>query len=164
MISPGLNNLQYQLHGIQMALRVLRETGATLTEARRLDVLDYGCGSGKVSRPLALMFRRVVGYDPSEACIDTARTECPPWPQCSLSNLCYISALNTAEGFDVVCAVNVLEHMTEIGSLTALDQIKTQLKPCGMAILWIDPVRNKGLAREFQVKTSAQQVVVWRKP
>lgn len=40
-------------------------------------VLDYGCGTGSLTRRLALRFREVHGFDPSSRCLEQARQLVP---------------------------------------------------------------------------------------
>jgi SAM-dependent methyltransferase len=82
-----------------------------LPESRRR-ALDFGCGSGRTTRPLAGIFSEVVGVDISERMVDQARRVNADMPNCAF-------LLNTAEDlrlfeddhFDLVYSSIVLQHL-----------------------------------------------------
>ena len=57
--------------GVEMA--TIRE----LVDVEGLDVVDVGCGEGRLSLELARQGARVFGIDPDEESIATARSETP---------------------------------------------------------------------------------------
>ncbi len=77
----------------------------------RLAALDFGCGVGRLTRPLARLFERVVGLDISAAMLAFARSYTVE------TNVAYVlsaaTRLATCEtrGFDFVLSRNTLQHM-----------------------------------------------------
>jgi 2-polyprenyl-6-hydroxyphenyl methylase/3-demethylubiquinone-9 3-methyltransferase len=106
-------------------------------DAKRLDslaglrILDIGCGGGILSEPLARLGADVVGADPSERNIAVARDHAgraglPIDYRCTTAE-----ALSAAgERFDVVLAMEVVEHVTDVGLFVAL--AAAMVKPGGL--------------------------------
>lgn len=68
-------------------------------------VLDYGCGTGGLTRLLGARFQRVAGYDPSEGSLSVARQRVP-------GATFYTSPeAIPAAGFDAVVLSGVLHHV-----------------------------------------------------
>jgi 2-polyprenyl-6-hydroxyphenyl methylase / 3-demethylubiquinone-9 3-methyltransferase len=91
-------------------------------DAKRLDslaglrMLDIGCGGGILSEPLARLGASVVGADPSESNIAVARRHAE---QSGLSidyrNVTAEALEAAGESFDVVLAMEVVEHVADLG-------------------------------------------------
>jgi len=91
-------------------------------DAKRLDslaglrMLDIGCGGGILSEPLARLGASVVGADPSESNIAVARRHAA---QSGLSidyrNVTAEALEAAGESFDVVLAMEVVEHVADLG-------------------------------------------------
>jgi 2-polyprenyl-6-hydroxyphenyl methylase/3-demethylubiquinone-9 3-methyltransferase len=98
-----------------------------------LRILDIGCGGGILSEPLARLGANVVGADPSEANIEVARRHA------SLTDLLIDYRPVTAEvladqheKFDVVLAMEVVEHVADVGLFVR--RCAEMLRPNGMMI------------------------------
>jgi 2-polyprenyl-6-hydroxyphenyl methylase / 3-demethylubiquinone-9 3-methyltransferase len=96
-----------------------------------LRLLDIGCGGGILSEPMARLGAEVVGLDPSEANIEIARLHAKK------SGLAIDYRAVTAEslvasdgGFDVVLAMEVVEHVADVSAFIAA--AGTLLKPNGL--------------------------------
>jgi 2-polyprenyl-6-hydroxyphenyl methylase / 3-demethylubiquinone-9 3-methyltransferase len=98
-----------------------------------LRMLDIGCGGGILSEPLARLGARMVGADPSEENIAAASAHA------QASGIAVDYRATTAEDlaeagerFDVVLAMEVVEHVADVGSF-----VKTcgaMVKPGGVMI------------------------------
>ena len=103
-------------------------------QPRGLSVLDIGCGGGILCEPLARLGLNVTGLDASPEAVTVARTH-------ALSGglkISYVSgsAEKFARGkqkFDVITALEILEHVADIDSL--LQSAASMLKPGGILIL-----------------------------
>jgi len=90
-------------------------------DVKRLDslaglrILDIGCGGGILSEPLARLGASVVGADPSESNIAVARQHAAQAGLAIDYRSTAAEALAQAgESFDVVLAMEVIEHVTDI--------------------------------------------------
>lgn len=91
-------------------------------DAKRLDslaglcALDIGCGGGILAEPLARLGAAVVGADPSERNIEVARRHAA---QSGLTidyrNTSAEALAAAGETFDIVLAMEVVEHVTDVG-------------------------------------------------
>jgi 2-polyprenyl-6-hydroxyphenyl methylase/3-demethylubiquinone-9 3-methyltransferase len=98
-----------------------------------LRVLDIGCGGGILSEPLARLGAAVVGADPSETNIEVAKLHAAE------SGLSIDYRASTAEAladdgerFDVVLAMEVVEHVADVGLFVR--RCAEMVKPGGMMI------------------------------
>jgi 2-polyprenyl-6-hydroxyphenyl methylase / 3-demethylubiquinone-9 3-methyltransferase len=106
-------------------------------DAKRLDslaglrLLDIGCGGGILSEPLARLGAAVVGADPSERNIEVARHHAA---QSGLAidyrNTSAEALAEAGEKFDVVLAMEVVEHVTDVSLF--VEVAATMVKPGGL--------------------------------
>ncbi len=98
-----------------------------------LRILDIGCGGGILSEPLARLGANVVGADPAEANIEVARRHA------ARTDLVIDYRPVTAEvladlneTFDVVLAMEVVEHVADVGLFVS--RCAQMVRPNGMMI------------------------------
>lgn len=101
-----------------------------------LSLLDVGCGGGLMAEPLARDGLRVVGIDASAGNIGAARRHAADLPG-NLAGLDYrvgepTVALRPAEQFDVVLALEVVEHVDDVPAF--LSQVAGHVAPGGLLI------------------------------
>ncbi|MFN3868438.1 MAG: SAM-dependent methyltransferase [Hyphomicrobiaceae bacterium] len=105
-----------------------------------LDVLDFGCGHGALSRDSAERgARSVLGVDLSEQRIRFARDNVQPLhPDVIRFELADVRALPPDEHFDVVISKDTFEHVSPLPeTLSALVQ---RLRPAGRLVLGFSPL------------------------
>ena len=104
------------------------------TEWKR--VLDFGCGAGRLSQPLAEHAQQVVGVDVSAPMLETARSLDRTGGRCSfvLSEDADLRAFPDA-GFDLVYTERVLQHLPRPVLESYLAEFLRVLRPGGLALL-----------------------------
>lgn len=103
-----------------------------------LDVLDVGCGGGLLSESLARLGGRVHGIDAASQSIHVAREHAKLDPLLSDGRLVYScvtaeSLLAAPQLYDVVCALEIVEHVVHAPSF--VNTIGALVKPGGLLIL-----------------------------
>jgi SAM-dependent methyltransferase len=106
-----------------------------LPENRRR-ALDFGCGSGRITRPLARIFGEVVGVDISDRMVDQARRVNADMPNCAfLRNVAEDLRLFEDDHFDLVYSSIVLQHLpTRSLILTYIAEFVRTLSPGGLLV------------------------------
>ena len=98
------------------ACRRFRRDAAQRPCLAGLRILDIGCGGGLLCEPLARLGANVVGADPSPANIEAARLHAGGGGLAIDYRVTTAEALAAAgERFDVVLAMEVVEHVADVG-------------------------------------------------
>jgi 2-polyprenyl-6-hydroxyphenyl methylase/3-demethylubiquinone-9 3-methyltransferase len=104
---------------------------ARLDSLAGLRVLDIGCGGGILSEPLARLGASVVGADPSDSNIAVAQRHAA---QSGLAidyrNTSAEALAAAGESFDVVLAMEVVEHVADVGLF--VEVAAAMVKPGGL--------------------------------
>ena len=80
------------------------------------DVLDLGCGIGRLAAALAPRVRSVLGLDVSEGMLAQARTRCAPWPHVRLAHTAGQDLDGLAAGsLDLVLAIDSFPYVVRLG-------------------------------------------------
>jgi 2-polyprenyl-6-hydroxyphenyl methylase/3-demethylubiquinone-9 3-methyltransferase len=96
-----------------------------------LRVLDIGCGGGILSEPLARLGAAVLGADPSDKNIAVAQRHAARSELTIDYRATSAEALAEAgENFDVVLAMEVVEHVTDVGVFVAV--AASMVRPGGL--------------------------------
>lgn len=106
-----------------------RETDG-LKSLKDLSILDIGCGGGLACEPLARLGANVTGADADTNAIRAAKTHAN---QVGL-DIEYLNedAENIGKKFDVVLALEVIEHVSDINAFVRI--VKNAVKPDGLVI------------------------------
>lgn len=143
------DDLGYATHGAMLAMEVVRRLDLKPSEAKKLKLLDYGCGTGRVARVLSGLFGRVIGYDPVVQCIHEAIDEQRGMP---FHNLIMTNTIDSIrdEKFDVVVSINVMEHLDVSAQCRMLENIRTVAVPKARFLVWYSIRQNtRVLAKMF---------------
>src|ERR1700756_5696830 len=102
-----------------------------LDSLARLRIVDIGCGGGILAEPLARLGAIVVGIDPSESNIAVARRHAEQ-SQLAIDYRSMSAEVSAAAGetFDVVLAMEVVEHVTDLGLF--IEIAAAMVKPGGI--------------------------------
>lgn len=97
-----------------------------------LRMLDIGCGAGLLCEPFTRLGAQVIGVDPSASNIAAARLHAEKG-HLSIDYRCTtIEEMDPRERFDIVLAMEVVEHVADIGAF--LSRCAAMLKPGGMLV------------------------------
>ena len=98
-----------------------------------LRLLDIGCGAGLLCEPLSRLGAQVIGIDPSASNIAAARLHADKG-HLSIDYRCTtVEEMDLRERFDIVLAMEVVEHVTDIGMF--LNRCAAMLKPNGLMVV-----------------------------
>jgi SAM-dependent methyltransferase len=107
---------------------ILKDIFATLREGRR-SLLDFACGTGRITRLAAPHFERVVGVDVSDEMLEIAKSEGGPGYVCQ-----DITKLPLGERFSVVTAFRFFLNAEQALRLEALAAIRQHMAPNGRLV------------------------------
>jgi 2-polyprenyl-6-hydroxyphenyl methylase/3-demethylubiquinone-9 3-methyltransferase len=122
-----------------------------------LDCLDIGCGGGLASEPMARLGARVIGIDASPRAIEAARRHAAQQGLAVEYRWMLPEELEDLETtFDVVLALEVVEHVLDLGAfLAAASQV---LKPGGVLVA---ATLNRTLKSLALAKIGAEYLLRW---
>ncbi|WP_398470278.1 bifunctional 2-polyprenyl-6-hydroxyphenol methylase/3-demethylubiquinol 3-O-methyltransferase UbiG [Tardiphaga sp.] len=98
-----------------------------------LRLLDIGCGAGLLCEPFTRLGAQVTGIDPSATNIAAAKLHAEK-SALSVDYRCTtVEELDPNERFDVVLAMEVVEHVVDVGAF--LDRCASMMKPGGLMVV-----------------------------
>jgi 2-polyprenyl-6-hydroxyphenyl methylase/3-demethylubiquinone-9 3-methyltransferase len=98
-----------------------------------LRVLDIGCGAGLLCEPLTRLGAQMIGVDPSASNIAAAKLHADRGHLAIDYRCTTIEEMAAHERFDIVLAMEVVEHVADIGMF--LSRCASMLKPRGMMVV-----------------------------
>ncbi|QDJ96533.1 SAM-dependent methyltransferase [Xanthomonas phage Xoo-sp13] len=119
------NDIEYATHGALEALKLLRLTDLSIKDMAKMTILDYGCGTGRMSRVYTGLFKHVYAYDPVIECIAEAKRECAG---IKFNNLTLTNDLKEIPKVDFAVSLNVIEHLTDIDANIMITNLKKLVK------------------------------------
>lgn len=128
------SNVRFLRWGFEY-LCYLRHIAQVVSDLRPASVLDVGCGDGRLFSLLRLQGEaRLLGVDYSARPLDYARAFNPT------AEFRAVGAAQVEELFDVVTAVEVLEHVPDGEVATFLASLASRMEPGGHIVLSIPTV------------------------
>lgn len=115
------------------ACRKFERNPRSLASLQGLRILDIGCGAGLLSEPLARLGAQVIGIDPSDTNIAAAKLHASRSAVLIDYRATTVEEMNPLERFDIVLAMEVVEHVTDVGLF--LQQCAALMKPSGMMVV-----------------------------
>lgn len=112
--------------------------------------LDFGCGIGRVTRPLAAHFARVTGMDISPSMVEAAREYAAKAPahggECEyvVNSGTKLDDIDDAT-FDLIYSAITLQHIPTTAALGYLKEFVRVLKPGGVAVFQLPARRRPSL-------------------
>jgi 2-polyprenyl-6-hydroxyphenyl methylase/3-demethylubiquinone-9 3-methyltransferase len=98
-----------------------------------LRLLDIGCGAGLLCEPFSRLGAQVVGIDPAEKNIAAARLHADRSGLLIDYRCTTVEAMEPRERFDVVLAMEVVEHVVDVGAF--LKRCAALMKPNGLMVV-----------------------------
>jgi 2-polyprenyl-6-hydroxyphenyl methylase/3-demethylubiquinone-9 3-methyltransferase len=138
------------------ACRKFNRNPRSLASLQGLRILDIGCGAGLLSEPLARLGAQVIGIDPSESNIAAAKVHAARSSLLMDYRATTVEEMGTRERFDIVLAMEVIEHVTDVGLF--LDRCATLMKPQGMMVV---STLNRTLKSFALAIVGAEYVLRW---
>ncbi|ETR77482.1 3-demethylubiquinone-9 3-methyltransferase [Afipia sp. P52-10] len=138
------------------ACRKFDRNPRSLTSLDGLRILDIGCGAGLLSEPLARLGAQVIGIDPSETNIAAAKLHADRSGVLVDYRATTVEAMNPLERFDIVLAMEVVEHVTDVGVF--LERCAGLMKPSGMMVV---STLNRTLKSFALAIVGAEYVLRW---
>jgi SAM-dependent methyltransferase len=95
-------------------------------------VLDFGCGAGRLTIPLARRAVDVVGADIAPSVLEHARKNAL---DAGLSNVTFVETRDLAGRFDFICSLLVFQHIRAAEGYELIRLLLGPLNPGGVAVL-----------------------------
>ena len=115
------------------ACRKFDRNAKSLSCLSGLRILDIGCGAGLLCEPFTRLGAQVIGIDPSATNIAAARLHADKG-HLSIDYRCTtVEEMDVRERFDIVLAMEVIEHVTDVGAFLA--RCAAVVKPGGLMVV-----------------------------
>lgn len=128
---------------------LLTRIGHICPQMQRGRALDFGCGVGRLTLPLARRFDEAVGVDISPAMLEEAEANARAAGLANARFALSDDSLSRAEGlFDLVQTYIVLQHIPVARGLAYIERLLDLVRPGGVAALHFTIDRGTGALRD----------------
>ena len=138
------------------ACRKFERNAKSLNCLNGLRMLDIGCGAGLLCEPFTRLGADVIGIDPSATNIAAARLHAEKGHLSIDYRNTTLEDMDARERFDIVLAMEVVEHVTDVGAF--LGRCAVMLKPGGMMVA---STLNRNLKSFALAIVGAEYVLRW---
>jgi SAM-dependent methyltransferase len=147
------------------------EIAETLAELRRVSELapamgraiDFGCGVGRLTMPLARAFREVIGVDVSPAMLEEARRNCATAGLGNVDLKPSVPGLANIEGtVDFVHSYIVFQHISPAIGYGLFEALLDRLSPTGSGMLHFTFARRAPALRTWVHRARRSSLLVHR--
>lgn len=121
------NDFAYATSGGMGALGTVSFLPIPANELKKYTILDYGCGTGRVARPLSMIFRGVFGYDPNVECIKEFAIENTK-ADVARGNIKFSHDWKDIPEVDYACCINVVEHLSLADAQIVISNLKDKVR------------------------------------
>jgi len=129
----GFTRLKVDAFVEAKAEHILRSLQGHFGRSQELAVLDLGCGIGNYHDYFRGRFRRLVGADVSQSCVDQARRLRPDVEYIAYDG---VTLPLEAGSFDMVYAICVLHHVPRATWSGFISEMRRMLRPGGLALIY----------------------------
>lgn len=146
------NDYGYVFHASSILIDILEFTNLSILNCKTIKVLDYGCGTGRIARQMALTGAHVEAYDPVKECIEESKNEFKKIGKGYKTPKIITDQLeNISNNFDLIFSVSVLEHLDTNDFNIAISNMENLLKENGTILLWIHVLKNSQFCKEHNL-------------
>ena len=124
---------------VEFLIRIATGEGACLPLE---DVLDFGCGAGRLTLAWAKRAKRVAGFDAAPTMIALARQHAA-----GVANVEYTQTLQGE--FDLICSLIVFQHIPVREGEATFAKLLSMLRPGGVALIEFSFARPGGALKRF---------------
>ena len=114
-------------------LSQIRPQSKSLGSLTGLRMIDIGCGAGLLCEPFTRLGAQVIGVDPSATNIAAAKLHAEKSQLLIDYRNTTVEAIDLRERFDIVLAMEVIEHVTDVGAF--LSRCAAMMKPTGIMVV-----------------------------
>ena len=127
---------QFFASGVEVVDRLIAAAEEVFGPFRRNVALDFGCGVGRLTRPLSERFQHVIGVDISSSMLDEARLNLA-----NRQNVTFeLAGSQSNSPVDFILSKIVFQHIRPRAAIRILTQLAGRLTPGGVGILDL-PIR-----------------------
>ncbi len=130
-----------------------------LQAGKKDDILDFGCGMGRLSHHVAKKARSVAGFDPSSEMIRVAREKYGAQPNLSFSHPIEASLPDARACFDKIFSVWVLQHIGDQELETLLRQFARLLKPGGKVVILEQTRQSRLVLSDIHIHRTREEYI-----